>query len=291
MALLPQVGIACDHFMPEGEIKRHAARAISKIPMGTIDKIISTGRWVFAVAILDFGAQNIVVARSMKTPLPVIPWLPPHPALAYFTGIFFLLTGFALLVKFRPRPAALLLAVFFIVVDLVLIVPRAAAVPMDLGQRTLVFEALSICAGALMLARAFPAPGPRWLDAVLASGRYLLALSLVVFGITHFLVLKFIGSLIPAWIKINATGGVAWAAFTGAFMIVVGILIALRWQDRIAAFLSGVMFLGWFLLLHLPRVLAPTGIHNSDEWQSAFIALAMCGISWIAAGESRHRRV
>jgi uncharacterized membrane protein len=143
-----------------------------------------------------------------------------------------------------------------------------------------------MCAGALMLAQDFPQPGSRWLDAILACGRYLFASSLIVFGITHFLVLKFIGSLIPPWIKINPTGGVAWAAFTGAFMIVVGILIAVRWQSRIAAFLSGVMFLGWFLLLHLPRVLAPAGMHNPDEWQSAFIALAMCGISWIAAGES-----
>jgi uncharacterized membrane protein len=255
--------------------------------MGTIDKIIGQGRWIFAVAILDFGVQNILAAHTTKPQLPVIPWLPPHPALAYLTGFLFLITGFALLVKFRPRPAALLLAALFIVVDLVLIVPKAAAAPMDLGLRTLVLEALSMCAGALMLARAFPAPSPRWLDAVLASGRYLFALALIVFGITHFLVLKFIGSLIPPWIKINATGGIAWAAFTGAFMIVVGILIAVRWQDRIAAFLLGVMFLGWFLLLHLPRVFAPTGFHNSDEWQSAFIALAMCGISWIAAGESR----
>jgi uncharacterized membrane protein len=255
--------------------------------MGTIDKLIATGRWIFAVAILDFGVQNIVVAHTTKPQLPVIPWLPSHPALAYLTGTFFLLTGLSLLLKLRPRLAALLLAAFFIVVDVVLIVPQAWAAPLDLGLRTLVFEALSMCAGALMLARAFPAPGPRWLEAVLSSGRYLFAFAMVVFGISHFLLLKFIGSLIPPWIKINPTGGIAWAAFTGAFMIVVGILIAVRWQDRIAAFLLGVMFLGWFLLLHLPRVFAPAGLHNSDEWQSAFIALGMCGVSWIAARESR----
>jgi hypothetical protein len=45
----------------------------------------------------------------------------------------------------------------------------------------------------------------------------------------------------------------------------------------------GLMFLLWFVLLHAPRVLSlPKGL-DPDEWSSAFIALAMCGGSWIAA--------
>jgi uncharacterized membrane protein YphA (DoxX/SURF4 family) len=256
--------------------------------MGTIDKVIGQGRLIFAIAITDFGIQNLLCAHWSKGDLPVIPWLHPHPVLAYLTGALLLGCGLALLVNFRPRPVALLLAAFFLLCVLAMLLPQAVAAPRDLNIRTAVFEALSMCAGALILARLVPSmsPQPQWLNACLASGRYLLAISMVVFGITHFLVLQFIGSLIPLWIKGNASGGVAWAAFTGAFMIVAGILIAVRWMDRWAAFLLGVMFLLWFLLLHLPRVFKPAGIHSPDEWQSAFIALAMCGICWMVARDS-----
>ena len=44
----------------------------------------------------------------------------------------------------------------------------------------------------------------------------------------------------------------------------------------------GVMFLLWVAVLHAPRV--ATHLHNGDEWSSAFVALAMCGASFIVAG-------
>ncbi len=258
--------------------------------MAFTDKLTTPSRWIFAIAITDFGIQNLISARSSDPPfIPVIPWLPLIPALAYLTGAFLLLSGLALLANFRPRLAALLLAVFFIAVEIVELIPRAFAVPFDLGIRTIVLEALCIAAGAMLIARVSPAPPQdrRWLSALLASARYLIALSMVLFGIAHFLLLKFIGSLIPVWLKGNPTGGVAWAAFTGGFMILAGILIALYpllpRASRIAALLLGLMFLLWFLLLHLPRVFSSTGLHKPDEWQSAFICLAMCAVCWLLA--------
>jgi hypothetical protein len=50
----------------------------------------------------------------------------------------------------------------------------------------------------------------------------------------------------------------------------------------LAATLSGLMFFLWVISLHLPRVAA--AVHNGDEWTSAFVALAMCGGSWVLAG-------
>jgi hypothetical protein len=54
-------------------------------------------------------------------------------------------------------------------------------------------------------------------------------------------------------------------------------------MDRLAAALLGVMFLLWFLVLHLPRVMSYPRSHDPDEWSSALIALAVCGASWILA--------
>jgi uncharacterized membrane protein YphA (DoxX/SURF4 family) len=266
--------------------------------MGFTDRLaspraFSTARAIFAICIADFGIQNILCGQY-KTDVPVIPWLSPHPVFIYSTGALFLACGLALLANFRPRPAALLLAAFLLLMDFIFLIPQAVRAPRDISS-TVIFEALSIAAGAMLIARhASPPPiTPPWLNATLASARYLFAFSMVVFGITHFRFLKFIGALIPGWIKINSTGGIAWAAFTGAFMVLTGLLIAaapaLRHVapriPRIAALLLGLMFALWFLLLHLPRVFT-FGRRSPDEWQSAFICLSMAAICWMLAADS-----
>ncbi len=258
----------------------------------TSPRSFSAARAIFAICIADFGIQNILCGQS-KTDVPVIPWLSPHPVFIYFTGALFLACGLALLANVRPRPAALLLAAFLLLMDFIFLIPQAVRAPRDLSS-TVIFEVLSIAAGAMLIARhASPPPiTPPWLDAILGSARYLFAFSMVAFGITHFRFLKFIGALIPGWIKINSTGGIAWAAFTGAFMILTGLLIAAApalsrfalSAPRIAALLLGLMFALWFLLLHLPRVFT-FGRRSPDEWQSAFICLSMAAICWMLAAD------
>jgi uncharacterized membrane protein len=107
-----------------------------------------------------------------------------------------------------------------------------------------------------------------------------------VFGIDHFLLLRFIASLIPAWFP----GALFWAYFTGAAFVAAGISIAIKTMDRLAAVLLGTMFLLWFLFLHAPRLMSAPRSHNPNEWSSAFIALGMCGASWIMAGDSLRGR-
>jgi uncharacterized membrane protein len=120
------------------------------------------------------------------------------------------------------------------------------------------------------------------LDKFLKSGRYLFAGSSVVFGISHFLVPRFIATLILAWIP----GALFWAYFTGAAFIAAGFSVAIKLLDRLAATLLGTMFLLWFLILHAPRVLSAARSHNPNEWSSAFMALGMCGACWIIARAS-----
>lgn len=54
-----------------------------------------------------------------------------------------------------------------------------------------------------------------------------------------------------------------------------------RGRGRLAAVSPGIMFFPWVAILHAPRVAA--ALHNGDEWSSAFVALAVCGSSWIIA--------
>lgn len=254
--------------------------------MAAIEIIVKQGRCLFAAAIIAFGIENLVCARSPGPFLPVIPWVPNYPLLAYLTGIFLLAVGACIAAKIRGRSAALLLGAFFLLCDLVLQIPRVAALPWDVGVRTCAFETLTMCASALMLAEALPAGCQSFggwqgaVNALMGSGRYLFAVSMVVFGIDHYLVFNLIVSLVPRWIP---GSGWLWANLTALAFIAAGISIALKLLDRWASFMLGLMFLFWFLLLHAPRVASYPRVLNPNEWSSAFIALGVCGGSWILA--------
>jgi uncharacterized membrane protein len=221
----------------------------------------------------------------------VIPWVPAYPLAAYITGILFLAAGLGMLANFKARLWALGLGNLLFLILLLLDVGRVTAKPLDLNVRTIAFETLAICGAAYMLggilgrrkAGGEPRPGEGTTEKLITFGRWLFAVSAVVFGITHFLILGFIASLVPAWMPWH----MFWAYLTGAAFIAAGISIASKWLGRLAAIWLGIMFMIWFLLLHMPRLLGiykvGGGLRNPNEWSSALIALGMWGGSWICA--------
>jgi uncharacterized membrane protein YphA (DoxX/SURF4 family) len=118
----------------------------------------------------------------------------------------------------------------------------------------------------------------------LLLGRFLFAISMVVFGAQHFRYAGFIATLIPAWIPVH----LFWVYLTGTGMIVAGFGIATCILASLASLGLGVMFLLWFLLLHAPRVAASP--RNGDEWTSALVALAVSGGSFLLASTFSKRR-
>jgi hypothetical protein len=170
---------------------------------------------------------------------------------------------------------------------------QVVAHPFDIGIRTVAFEILILAASAFTLAGTLPkerndfGPLEGVVNVLIKSGPYLFAISSVVFGVSHFLIPRFIASLIPAWIP---GSGMFWAYLTGLVFIVAGVTIGAKWMDFWGAISLGLMFLLWFFLLHSPRVVAASGFHNPDEWSSAFIALAICGGSSIIAWHAIQRR-
>jgi len=251
-----------------------------------MDMLLKQGRILFAISIAAFGLQNIIWAHSKDPFLSMIPWVPSYPPLGYLTGIALLLGGISILANLRMRHASMLLGVLFLLCVIFLQFSRVAASPWDVGVRTCAFETLTMCASAWMLADSRRGAGEdssRWkpaLNTVLASGRYLFAISMIVFGIDHYLVFNLIVSLVPHWIP---GSGWFWANLTAFALIAAGFSIAVKWLDRWAAALLGLMFLIWFLVLHAPRVLSYPRCLDPDEWSSAFIALAVCGGAWILA--------
>jgi uncharacterized membrane protein len=260
-----------------------------------MEKIIQQGRVLFGIAIAASGVEGLVCARLGLT-VRGVPWFPANQFLAYLIAIVLMIGGTGIAVNIQTRSVATGLGVLFLLLALFPELPRAIASPMDLSVRSVFFEALAISASALMLAGTLGKPGSGarpwdWItDKLIASAPYLFAASLLVFGIDHFLILDFIASLVPAWLPWH----LFWAYLTGAAFVATGISIVVRWMDRWGAFMLGIMFAIWVLILHSPRVVMAVRSHDlnvQNEWSSAFIALAMCGGCWICARYVGRRRV
>jgi uncharacterized membrane protein len=265
-----------------------------------LGNIISSGRLIFAIAISALGAEHLVWAaigdpnnpaiRDFKY-TPIIPFVPDNSILMCVTGLALLLAGLSIAANLRPRISAVFLGVFFLACVLFLEVPRGIMVPMDISTRTAFFETLALGAIALTLAGLLPSDSrdifgtAAWVDGLIKTGPSLFAISSIVFGIDHFLILDFIAKLVPSWIP----APLLWANLTGAGFVATGICILVRKLDYWAPVWLGIMFLLWVLVLHGPRVVSYPKSHSPAEWSSAFIAMAMWGGSWIHALDARRR--
>ena len=244
--------------------------------------LLHVGCVVFSLAIVALGVETLVCARYVSDGLgpqykviPVLPWLPAIPWLAYLFGAILVACGAGLLSQRTVRMAATTLGGLLLLCTIVLEVPKNAANIGSISLRTVVFEPLTLASLAWLFPGRVSTP-----DLLARAGRYLLALSLIVFGVDHFLALVGIGELLPGWIPWH----VFWVAFFGAVFIAGGLSIGFNcWQQWGAAGV-GLMFGIWVLTLHLPRVLGLYGIpgapHNPNEWSSLFIAVALWGGLW-----------
>jgi len=111
-------------------------------------------------------------------------------------------------------------------------------------------------------------------------GRIFVAVSLVVFGIQHFIYGGFVASLVPAFMP----GQLFWAYFVGVAFFAAAAGILYEGMARPAATMLGVMFFLFVVLLHIPSIVVHC--RDGNEWTSGFVALSMCGGAWILASAS-----
>ncbi len=131
-------------------------------------------------------------------------------------------------------------------------------------------KVLSLVAGALALAK----------GKIGRFGAVLFAITIVDYGILHFMEAKEAESYIPAWIPYH----LFWMYFCGAALIASGTGIIFRIMPRLSAMLLGLMILTWFIILHIPRVMAGPAVGMDGELNSALFALAYSGTAFVISG-------
>jgi uncharacterized membrane protein len=216
------------------------------------------------------GIQNLFYQGFLRG-LQITPeWLPAHAFFAYLMGAVLIAGGVSVALNWKIHWGADALALLFLATLLLLRLPRVGTAINNVSERTVLFETLVCACGACLLA-----------DRGLPIARVLIGISMIVFGVGHLLIPQVIVKLIPSWMPEKLF--LAW--FTGFALIAAGVCIVIPWWKRLAASLVGLMFFLWVVLLHGPRVAAHP--HHPNEWNSAFVALAMCGVAWILSAKAK----
>jgi hypothetical protein len=244
-----------------------------------MDVLLKFGRVLFAIAMVFFGVQFVIFAASLTGPVPGPPWTRGSVVVAWLVAAGFIAAGLSLATSMMARWASLLVGAALVGFGLIHYGPALVAKPHDPGPWTVLFELLALGGGALVIAASFPPPpSGRWVYRLLDAGRILIAISLVVFAVQHFIYAGFVATLVPAWIPER----LFWAYFTGTAFVAAALSFVAGKMVRLSGFLLGTMFFIWVLVLHIPRVAA--AMRNGDEVTSLFVCMAMSGVGFAVAG-------
>ncbi len=235
------------------------------------------GRIMYAVATLSFGFELLITRNFPVALLPIPASFPGRPALAVVLGIVLAVAGLSILALRKADIASWIVGILWLLTAFTLHAPALVSNPYNANEWTVFFELMALSGGAFYLAGELgrqldrrPSPRFNWI----LIGRFLFAISLIIFGVLHFMYAAFIATLIPTWIPAR----LFWAYFVGVAFVATAVSLSIRRQEALAANLLGLMFLLWVIGLHAPLVIANP--QSEPEWTSLFVALAMSGISF-----------
>jgi hypothetical protein len=159
---------------------------------------------------------------------------------------------------------------------------------MQLGEWDNAEKELALSSGAFIIAGSFPKANGnfpfRALSKLIPLGTIFFSLTILSFGIDHFLYAKDVADYIPSWIP----NRLFWAYFAGTALIASGIAIISKIKLRLGATLLGTMIFIWFTILHIPKVINASHNEREGELTSAFLALAYSGIAFVIAGLAKN---
>lgn len=253
-----------------------------------METLIKTGRIFFAIMLIGLAVQQIYYADFRPVILP--DWSSHIKGLAYtsyFVSAILLVTGVAIILNKKAMEWALISGGMFLLLFVIghvtyeLIMDPYKA---HLGVWSNALKESALAGGAFAVAGSLPPTVNssgliRLLKKIIPYNRIFFALTMVLFGLDHFLYPEFVVSLVPNWMP----GHTFWCYFAGAALMLSGIAIILKVQLKTAALLLGLMIFLWLIMLHIPRALVAPGTDKGNELTSVFEALGFSGIAVLIA--------
>src|SRR5690242_5154341 len=257
--------------------------------------IIKTSRVFYGIAILVYGIQQFIYGNFRPVQLP--PWqfhLPALNFIAYVTGAGLIVAGASIIFHVRARNVSLVLAgIFLLLVCLVHIPYELISEPnksYHLGLWESTLKELALAGGAFVVAGSYteiPMTQKsvliKSLEKLIPFGSLFFSVTIVSFGIAHFMYEKFIEPMVPSWIPDHTF----WTYFSGTALIGAGVCIILDISKQKIAALLGTMLFLWFWMVHIPGAMANPWVDRGNLVSSAFDALAFSGTAFLIAAGKR----
>ncbi len=238
---------------------------------------------VFALTLIALGILGLIQGAFDPT-WPAVPKSVPAPQLlAALCSLIYMASGAGLLWHRTATVASRVLFAYMLIWLLLLRVPQLFLLHPTLlaawgfGQTAVMVAAAWVLyvrfAGDRDRQRLGVATG----DKGLRIARALYGLSLIPFGLAHFVYLKETVVLVPGWLP----WPVAWAYFTGGAFIAAGVAVLAGVYARLAAMLSALQLSAFLLLVWVPRVTA--GPLSDFQWGEAVVTVALTAAAWVVA--------
>jgi uncharacterized membrane protein len=244
---------------------------------------IKISRFFFAAGMIGLAAQQFIFGdfRPVMVP-PYEAWTAGKAICAYIFSAGLVIASLAIMAEKQARAISLLFGGIMLLLFVFLLLPYQFAIGQtSVGAFTNPLKGLAISGCFFVVADSFP-PGrggrlTSLLEKLIPAGPVFYSITMIVFGVAHFLYPGFVATLVPNWIP----GHIFWTYVAGVALIASGVGIALRIQGRLAANLLGIAIFVWFLVLHIPRGIADPHSGEGNEWASVFEALAFSGTCFI----------
>jgi uncharacterized membrane protein len=251
-------------------------------------KLLKPGRRIYAAGIIGLAIlcliyKDFIVGRPPEWPA----GFNFNPTLAYISSVILIIAALAIFLNKKGGLAALLIAALIFLFSVLRHLPKF----MDDWANT--YKSLALFGGSLIVAGSFfkeetktnPGSGAvdRWRKFLILIGCLFLAAFFLASGYAHFKFADFVEAFIPAYIPFHAF----WTYFCGICLLAGGIGLLIPQTAKWAAMISGIMILGWFLLLHIPRFIANT--HDASDRMGLCESFTFVGIFFVLAGTLSRR--
>src|SRR5690349_12390959 len=244
--------------------------------------LLSIGRIIFAISFIALAIQGMIMHDFNFGRPPEWPDTVLRTVWAYLGGIIVIAAGLAVIAR-RYAVYATLVAGFTILLSIFLIRNIPDLLSKDIASAFWslnAFKTLALAGGCFVVSYSFVSDSaPSFHRKLFVGGVIALAYFLFVCGLAHFKFVDFIrDGFIPEYIPFKTF----WTYFTGTCLIAGGVGLLVAPVRRLAAIMCGIMILGWFFLLHIPRMLAAPG--DFMEWFGVLESFGFVGIFFVLAG-------
>lgn len=255
-----------------------------------MEKLIKAGRAFYAAGIAGIGVQQFIYGDFRPVILPQWPEeIPLVTAWAYLAGMALITAAAIILFSKNARKTSLVLATGFLLFFVVFHVSYQlffSPNSFHFASWTDPLKELALSGGAFVVAGSYSkeksyggSTVKQFPGILIPYGPVFFSITMIVFGIDHFIYTEFVATLVPRWIP----APVFWTYFAAVALIGSGVVIILKIKLKLAGILLGIMLFIWFVILHIPRAMADPYVDKGNEVTSVFEALAFSGIAFLIA--------